>query len=37
MAKAYRKASAEALCTLTGMISIIIKAEETAKLYNAKK
>ena len=34
MAKAYRTTSAEALCTLTGMMPIIIKAEESAKLYN---
>ena len=34
IAKAFRTASNEALCTLTGLTPIVIKAEETAKLYS---
>ena len=33
-AKAYRTTSNEALCTLTGLTPIVIKAEEKAKIYN---
>ena len=34
IAKAFRTTSNEALCTLTGLTPIVIKAEEAAKLYN---
>ena len=34
IAKAYRTISHEALCILTGLTSITIKAEELAALYN---
>ena len=34
IAKAYRTTSNEALCTLTGLTPIVIKAEEKAKIYN---
>ena len=34
IAKAYRTTSHEALCTLTGLTPIVIKAEETAKIYH---
>ena len=37
MAKAYRTVSHEALCTLTGMIPITIKAEEVATYYNSTR
>jgi hypothetical protein len=33
IAKAFRTTSNEVLCTLTGLTSIVIKAEEVAKLY----
>jgi len=33
-AKAIQTTSNEALCTLTGLIPTVIKAEEAAKLYN---
>jgi hypothetical protein len=33
IAKAYRTTSNEALCTLTGITPIEIKAEETANIY----
>ena len=36
-AKAYRTTSNEGLCTLTGITPIIIKADEAARLYNARK
>jgi len=32
--KAFRTTSNEALCTLTGLTPIVIKAEEAATLYN---
>ena len=32
--KAFRTTSSEALCTLTGLIPIVIRVEEAAKLYN---
>ena len=34
IAKAYRTTSNEALCTLTGLTPIVIKAEEEAKIFN---
>jgi hypothetical protein len=34
IAKAFRTTSNEALCTITGLTPIVIKAEEAAKLYN---
>jgi hypothetical protein len=34
IAKAFRTTSKEALCTLTVLTPIVIKAEEAAKLYN---
>jgi hypothetical protein len=34
IAKAFRITSNEALCTVTGLTPIVIKAEEVAKLYN---
>jgi deoxyxylulose-5-phosphate synthase len=34
IAKAFRATSNEALCTLTVLTPIVIKAEEVAKLYN---
>jgi hypothetical protein len=34
IAKAFRTTSNESLCTLTGLTPIVIKAEDTAKLYN---
>ena len=34
IAKAFRTTSNEALCTLTGLSPIVIRAEEAAKLYN---
>jgi len=34
IAKAFRTASNEALCTLTGITPVVIKVEEAAKLYN---
>jgi len=34
IAKDFRRTSNEALCTLTGLTPIVIKAEETAKLYS---
>jgi len=34
IAKAFRTTSNEAFCTFTGLIPIMIKAEEAAKLYN---
>ena len=34
IAKAFRTTSNEALCTLTGLTPIVIKAEEAAKLYS---
>jgi hypothetical protein len=34
IAKAFRTTSNEALCTLTGLAPVLIKAEEAAKLYN---
>jgi ribonuclease HI len=34
IAKAYRTTSNEALCTLTGLTPIAIKAEEAARIYN---
>jgi hypothetical protein len=37
IAKAFRTTSNEALCTLTGLIPIAIKAEEAAKLYNTMR
>jgi hypothetical protein len=37
IAKAFRSTSNEALCTLTGLTSIVIKAEEAAKLYNTMR
>jgi ribonuclease HI len=37
IAKAYRTPSNEALCTLTGLTPIIIKAEEEAKIYSIMK
>jgi hypothetical protein len=37
IAKAYRMTSKEALCILTGLTPIEIKAEETAKLYRGKR
>ena len=37
MAKAYRTTSSEALCIVTGMIPIIIKAEAAVKQYNVRK
>jgi hypothetical protein len=36
-AKAYRTTSNEALCILTGITPIIIKADEAVRLYNARK
>ena len=36
-AKAYRTKSSEALCILTGITPIIIKTQETVKMYNARK
>jgi hypothetical protein len=33
IAKAYRTTSHEALCTLTGLTPVVIKAEETAQIY----
>jgi len=33
-AKAFQTTSNEVLCTLTGLIPIVIKAEKAAKLYN---
>jgi hypothetical protein len=33
-AKAFRTTSNKALCTLTSLTPIVIKAEEAAKLYN---
>ena len=33
ISKAYRTTSHEALCTLTGLTSIVIKAEETAQVH----
>jgi len=35
--KAFRRTSNEALCTLTGLTPIVIKAKEAAKLYIIKK
>ena len=37
IAKAFRTTSNEALCTLTGLTPIVIKAEEAAKLYSIMK
>jgi DNA replication protein DnaD len=37
IAKALQTTSNEALCTLTGLTSITIKAEEAAKLNNTRK
>ena len=37
IAKAYRTTSNEALCTLTGLTPIVIKAEEEAKIFNIMK
>jgi len=37
IAKAYRTASKEALCVITGLIPINIKIEETAKYYESVK
>ena len=37
MAKAYRTISHEALCILTGILPINIRAKETAALYNIIK
>ena len=37
IAKAYRTASNEALCVITGLIPINIKIEETAKYYESVK
>jgi hypothetical protein len=37
MAKAFRMASSEALCIVTGMTPIIIKTEEAVKQYNIIK
>ena len=34
IAKAFRTKSSEALCTVTGLTAIVIRAEEAAKLYN---
>ena len=34
IAKAFRTTSNEALCILTGLTPVVIKAEEAAKLYN---
>jgi ribonuclease HI len=34
IAKAFRTTSNEALCTVTGITPIVIKAEEVAKIYN---
>ena len=34
IAKAFRTTSNEALCTLTGLPPVVIKAKEAAKLYN---
>ena len=34
IAKAFRTTSNEALCILTGVTPVVIKAEEAAKLYN---
>jgi ribonuclease HI len=34
IAKAFRNTTNEALCTLTGLTPIVIKAEEATKLYN---
>jgi len=34
IAKAFHTTSNEALCTLTGLTPVVIKAEEAAKLYN---
>ena len=36
-AKAFRTTSTEALCILAGITPIIIKAEEAAKMYHARK
>ena len=33
IAKTYRTTSHEALCTLTGLTPIVIKAEETSQIY----
>jgi hypothetical protein len=35
--KAFRTTSSEALCTLTGLTAVVIKAEEAAKLYNTMR
>jgi hypothetical protein len=37
IAKAFRTTSNEALCTLTGLTPIVIKAEEAATLYNLRR
>jgi hypothetical protein len=37
IAKAFRTTSNEALCTLTGLTPIVIKAEEAAELYIMRK
>jgi hypothetical protein len=37
IAKAFRTTSNEALCTLTGLPHIVIKAEEAAKLHIMRK
>ena len=34
IAKAFRTTSNEALCVLTGLTPVVIKAEEAAKLHN---
>ena len=36
-AKAFRTTSTEVLCILAGITPIIIKAEEAAKMYHARK
>jgi len=37
MAKAYRTVSHEAVCVVTGMVPIVIKIEEEARLYQLSK
>ena len=37
IAKAFRTTSSEALCTLTGLTPVVIKAEEAAKLYSTMR
>ena len=37
IAKAYRTTSNEALCTLTGLTPIVIKAEEETQIFNTMR